>query len=131
MGCLVLRGGRLLLGRRIDDTYGNGEYSCGGGHLEPGENLAEAARREIREEWGIEIDTPRFLCVVNLRNYNGTHWVSFGFSGDWVSGKPTPEIAKEFAGHGWYDLDDLPSPLFKPVPPYVEALRTGKAYFEL
>jgi len=91
----------LLLGRRVDDTHGNGEYSCGGGHVEAGENLAESARREIREEWGIEIDLPRFLCAINLRKYDGLHYVSFGFSANWVAGEPRPETAGEFADHGW------------------------------
>ncbi len=127
----MFRDGRLLLGRRVDDAYGNGDYSCGGGHVEPGENLAEAARREIREEWGIEIGEPRFLCVINLRSYNGLHWVSFGFTAPWIAGEPGPEAAGEFAGHGWYDLDALPTPLFRPVPCYLEALRTGRSYFEI
>jgi 8-oxo-dGTP diphosphatase len=121
----------LLLGRRVDDTHGNGEYSCGGGHVEAGENLAESARREIREEWGIEIDLPRFLCAINLRKYDGLHYVSFGFSANWVAGEPRPETAGEFADHGWYSLEGLPSPLFRPVPFYIEALRGGRAYFEV
>ncbi len=127
----MLKEGRLLLGRRVDDTHGNGEYSCGGGHVELGENLAESTRREIREEWGIEIDVPQFLCAINLRNYDGLHYVSFGFKANWMKGNPSPEKAGEFADYKWYALDELPSPLFRPVPCYLEALRTGRSYFEL
>lgn len=127
----MFKGSRLLLGRRIDDTHGNGEYSCGGGHVELRERLAESARREIREEWGIEVDLPRFLCVINLPGYDGLHYLSFGFKANWVSGQPHPEKAGEFDGFTWYPLDALPSPLFRPVPCYLEALRTGKSYFEL
>ncbi len=131
MGCLVFKGGSLLLGRRVDDTHGNGDYSCGGGHVELGENLAEAARREIREEWGIEIDLPRFLCVINLPGYDGLHYLSFGFTASWIAGEPHPERAGEFADFQWYALEALPSPLFRPVPYYLQALRTGRSYFEL
>jgi 8-oxo-dGTP diphosphatase len=131
VGCLVFKQGRLLLGRRVDDSHRNGEYSCGGGHVELRETLAESARREIREEWGIEIDTPQFLCAINLRNYDGLHYISFGFKASWTTGEPGPEKAGEFEDYDWYALDELPSPLFRPVPCYLEAFRTGRSYFEL
>jgi 8-oxo-dGTP diphosphatase len=115
----------------VDDTHGNGEYSCGGGHVELRENLAESARREIEEEWGIEIDRPQFLCVINLRSYDGLHYISFGFKANWLAGEPRPEKAGEFADYQWYALDALPSLLFRPVPYYLEALKTGRSYFEL
>ena len=130
MGCLVFKRGSLLLGRRVDDTHGNGEYSCGGGHVELQENLAESARREIQEEWGIQIDLPQFLCVVNLPRYDGLHYVSFGFRANWIAGEPHPEKAREFADYRWYSLDALPSPLFVPVTYYLEALRMDRSYFE-
>ena len=130
-GCLVFKDGRLLLGRRVDDSHGDGEYSCGGGHVEHGENIASAVRREIEEEWRIKIDLPQFLCVVNLPDYDGLHYVSFGFKANWLSGEPRPETAGEFADSQWYALDALPSPLFKPVPFYLESFRTGRPYFEV
>jgi 8-oxo-dGTP diphosphatase len=130
VGCLVFKESRLLLGRRVDETHGNGEF-CGGGHVELQENLAESARREIREEWAVEIDLPQFLCAINIRNYNGLHYISFGFKANWLAGEPRPEVAGEFADYRWYALDALPSPLFRPVPFYLEAFRTGQPYFEV
>jgi 8-oxo-dGTP diphosphatase len=94
------------------------------------ENLAESARREIQEEWGIQIDLPQFLCVVNLTRYDGLHYISFGFKANWIAGEPHPEKAREFADYRWCSLDALPSPLFAPVTYYLEALRTDRCYFE-
>jgi 8-oxo-dGTP diphosphatase len=131
IGCLVFKQDKLLMGRRVDDTHGNGEYSCGGGHVELGENLAESARREIREEWDIDIELPRFLCVINLRSYSRLHNISFGFTANWTAGEPRPQKTGEFADFRWCSLDALPAPLFRPVPYYLEALQTGRSYFEL
>jgi nucleoside triphosphatase len=40
----------------------HGQYSVPGGHIELGENAIEAARREAKEETGLEIYDIRFLC---------------------------------------------------------------------
>ncbi|MCA8920914.1 MAG: NUDIX domain-containing protein [Planctomycetes bacterium] len=48
--CLVdVRGGRVLMGRRLRDPW-SGRTSFPGGGVEPGEAPLEAARRELREE---------------------------------------------------------------------------------
>lgn len=130
VACLVFKDGKVLLGKRVSKSHGNGEYTCGGGHAEFMENLAESVRREIAEEWQIEISEPEFLCITNMRKYGNKHYIDVGFRADLVSGEPSPEAEGEFADWGWYDIGDLPSPLFGAVPNYFEALKTGKKYFE-
>lgn len=130
VACLVFKDGKVLLGRRISKSHGNGEYTCGGGHAEFMEELSESARREIREEWSIEISDPEFLCMTNLRKYGNKHYVDVAFRADWVSGEPSPETEGEFEGFDWYDLDNLPSPLFGAVANYFAAIKTGQRYFE-
>jgi 8-oxo-dGTP pyrophosphatase MutT (NUDIX family) len=48
----VVRGGKLLMGRRRD----NGRWTCPGGHLEDHEDPLMGAVRELREESGLEAD---------------------------------------------------------------------------
>lgn len=50
VACFVFKDSRLLLGKRVSKSHGHGDYTCGGGKVEFGENLAEAATREIQEE---------------------------------------------------------------------------------
>ncbi len=61
---VVLRGGRLLLGRRPVEGLLGGLWELPGGKIEPGETHAEALRRELREEIGIEVRTGEHLCTV-------------------------------------------------------------------
>ena len=55
VGGVVVRDGRALLIRRAHEPR-KGEWSLPGGVVELGEPLAEALRREVREETGLEVD---------------------------------------------------------------------------
>ena len=55
----ILHESKLLLLR----VAATGKYTLPGGGIEPGEYLAEALRREVREEAGIEIDMIRLAHV--------------------------------------------------------------------
>jgi 8-oxo-dGTP diphosphatase len=131
VACFVFKEGKILLGQRLNKSHGGGDYSCGGGHAEFMEDLAESARREIEEEWRIKIDDPEFLCITNLRKYSGKHYVELIFKANWLSGEPEPEHEGEFGDFGWYDLNSLPSPLFAGVENGFTALKTGQRYFEM
>jgi 8-oxo-dGTP diphosphatase len=62
VGAVIIEGDRVLLIRRGREP-GRGEWSIPGGRLELGERIAEAARREVREECGIEIDVGDLIGV--------------------------------------------------------------------
>jgi len=50
---------RILLTRRTD----NGRWCLPGGHMEAGENAAEACAREVWEESGLRVDVGRLIGV--------------------------------------------------------------------
>lgn len=51
--CIVMRGGRLLLLLRSPGGFLGGSWDLPGGKLDAGEQPAEAAARELREEAGL------------------------------------------------------------------------------
>jgi len=54
---LIERDGRLLMIRRGPDReHAPGEWECGSGRVEPGEEPEDAVRREAREETGLEVE---------------------------------------------------------------------------
>lgn len=129
IGVLVFKNGQVLLGKR-KGSHGRGQYAFPGGHLEFGESFAECAKRECREEAGIEIKNIRFLRLSNIKKYQGKHYVDVGLLADWKSGSPKVLEPTKLESWEWYDLDDLPKPLFEPEQHYLEALRTGKNFFD-
>jgi len=55
VGAVVVRGGKALIIKRAHEPR-QGEWSLPGGMLELGESLADAARREIKEETGLDVE---------------------------------------------------------------------------
>jgi ADP-ribose pyrophosphatase YjhB (NUDIX family) len=59
VSAMVWRDGELLLMRRAD----NGHWGLPGGFVELGESVSEAARREVAEETGWEVEVGRLIGV--------------------------------------------------------------------
>jgi 8-oxo-dGTP diphosphatase len=88
----VFRNGRALLAAR-GRPPNEGVYSLPGGRVEPGETLAEAALRELREEVGVEASLIRFVAFVEIieRDDDGRvrlHVVIAAHAAQWVAGEP-------------------------------------------
>ncbi len=130
LGVLVLKQGKLLLGRR-SGSHGAGEYASPGGHLEHLESFADCAAREVREETGLEIGPPRFLRVLNTTRYAPKHYVDLAFVAEWVSGEPEVREPQKVESWAWFPLDALPSPLFDTLPTALAALHDGPTCVDL
>lgn len=57
--------------------YSNNEYQFPGGHVEEGENLIDAVKREIKEETGIELELNKLKPFACLQGYY-KDWPSIG-----------------------------------------------------
>lgn len=122
LGVLVLKGDRILLGRR-KGSHGAGQYASPGGHLEHLEGFEACCRREVMEETGLEIKNVRFLRVMNVMEYAPRHYVDLSFVAEWASGEPEVREPNKVESWDWYPLDALPSPLFATMPSTLAALR--------
>jgi 8-oxo-dGTP diphosphatase len=118
---LVMKEGKILLGKR-KGSHGANEYASPGGHLEHMESFDDCARREVMEETGLEIGPIRFLRVMNIRDYAPKHYIDVAFAAEWRSGEPIAREPDKIEGWAWYDLESLPSPLFRTMPTALEAL---------
>lgn len=106
--------GRLLMHKRTNKCRDEkGRWDVGGGSVEFGESFEEAVRREVKEEYCVDIlDLKHVGTTSILRNTDGltTHWVAavFGALVDPKGAKiGDPE---KMEGLEWFSFDNLPSP---------------------
>lgn len=127
IGCL--KDGKVLLGKR-KGSHGSGEYAFPGGHLEYMESFIDCAKREIAEECGIEVKNIRFQLLANIKKYAPKHYTHVGLIMDWVSGEPKILEPEKCESWGWYDFDNLPSPLFDTCKNSIDAIKSGQNFFD-
>jgi ADP-ribose pyrophosphatase YjhB (NUDIX family) len=62
---LIERDGFVLLGKRTEGSFRSGAWCLPGGFMEWSEDYLSAARREVREETGLEVKVRSILSVVS------------------------------------------------------------------
>ena len=99
---LVSRGDEVLLQR--NSHYRTANWSLVAGFVDPGENLEEAVRREIREEASIEVADIRFVAS---QTWPFPSNIMIGFRAEYASGELTPD-GDEVIESGWFPRGALP-----------------------
>lgn len=109
VGVVVFKDDRVLLIRRGKPPR-EGQWSLPGGRQRLGETVAEAARREVAEEAGIEIEVDGLIDVVDsiTRDDAGAvqyHYTLVDVLAAWRAGKARP--GHDAAAVVWADPADL------------------------
>jgi 8-oxo-dGTP diphosphatase len=103
--CVIRRGDRLLMLQKPR----RGWWVAPGGKVEPGESLAEAVVREIREETGLAIEQPQLRGVHTILLEEADrlvdHWMLFTFYTESFSGDLLEESEEGLLE--WVPVEDL------------------------
>jgi len=99
---LVRRGQDLLLAR--SPHFKPGVFSALAGFVEAGETLEQCAKREVREEVGIEIERLRYF---SSQSWPFPNSLMIAFFAEYASGDITPDPS-EIEAADWFSIDALP-----------------------
>lgn len=100
---LVHKGDKILLAQHAQRN--TDVYTCLAGYMEFGETIEECAKREVKEECGIEIDNIRY-CASQQWPYPDQLMIAL--HGDYVKGELYLQ-EEEIADAKWFSKDDLPN----------------------
>ena len=105
--CLIHDEERYLLQDRVSEDWKG--YTLPGGHVEPGESIVEAVIREMKEETGLDVRSPR-LCGIKQfplkdGDYSKGRYLVFLFETDEFEGEL---ISSDEGAMHWVSKKDLP-----------------------
>jgi len=108
-GAAIWRDGRLLLVKRRKAPEA-GHWNLPGGKVDFGESVADAVRREVAEEIGVEIELTRSLGFVETFA-DAQHWLSPIYEARIVAGEPVNLETDKHEALVWADPSAPPAPL--------------------
>lgn len=98
--------GEILLVRRAIEPF-KGFWDTAGGFCEEDERPEDAARREIKEELGVEVELTGLIGIFMDRYGDNGDWtLNIHYSGKIKSGQIKP--ADDIDGYQWFLLNNLP-----------------------
>ena len=101
--CMIYDGERVLVQDNVDDKNWKG-IRFPGGHVEKGEPFTDAVIREVFEETGLTICSPRLCGIKDWTNDDGSRYMVLLYKTDKFSGElRSSEEGQVF----WVDLKQL------------------------
>ena len=103
---------RVLLIQRKKDPFA-GAWAMPGGFVEENEKLTDAARRELKEETGVEVDDIEQLYTAGDPGRDPRGWtVSVVYLARVNADELKPVAADDAKAVGWFSLEKLPKLAF-------------------
>lgn len=107
VAAIIERQGRFLMVEETDGASPERVLNQPAGHVEPGESLLDAVRRETLEETGLRFEPEALLGVYQLRAHNGQDYTRVCFTGRVPEGgQAAPQDPDILACH-WLDREAI------------------------
>lgn len=128
---VLIRDGKVLLGRRFNTGYMDGMYGLPSGHLETGESLRQSLIRETREEIAVilELEDINVEHVMHIKSLDRDD-IAFFFTANHFAGEPKNNEPEKCDDLSWFPLDSLPENTIPAVRQAIDCIRRKQPYSE-
>lgn len=118
---LLKHGNSFLIGKRKGKDSVAGKWEFPGGKIEEGESPEECLRREMYEEFQIDIKVKE-LFAESIYSYETGSIKLLAYWAEWVSGELSPTVHDDYK---WVFIDEMSQYDFAPADiPFIEKLRS-------
>jgi ADP-ribose pyrophosphatase YjhB (NUDIX family) len=125
-----LRGAEILLLRRFNTGYEDGNYSVVAGHVDAGETITQSAIREAGEEAGVLVETKDIEIVHVMNRKAENERIDFFMVVRQWSGEITNKEPHKCDQLAWYPITNLPPNTIPYVRHGIECFQNGIDYSE-
>jgi 8-oxo-dGTP diphosphatase len=125
-----LRDTDILLLRRFNTGYEDGNYSVVAGHVDAGETVTQAAVREIEEEAGIQVNAKDLQIVHVMNRKSNDERVDFFMTVRQWAGEIVNMEPGKCDDLSWHPIASLPENMIPYVRRAIECFQNGIQYSE-
>lgn len=134
VGIMILKDNKVLLGLRnpnkekaSSELNGQGTWTMPGGKVNYMEKLKDAALRELEEETSLVATNLKLICISDDMT-DTAHYVTAGFLANEFTGEVKAMEPETILEWKWFDINDLPSNMYKPSKKVIEKYLSGIIY---
>jgi 8-oxo-dGTP diphosphatase len=125
-----VREGKILMLRRANTGYQDGNYSLVAGHADGNEALTEATIREAKEEAGVEVEPEDLELKVVMHRLGDDERLDFFFEPKRWKGNIKNMEPQKCDDLSWFPLDNLPTNTIPYIHEAINCYRKGIPYSE-
>jgi mutator protein MutT len=124
----LIKEGQILMARRFNTGWQDGNYGLPAGHLESGESLVNALLREVKEESGVDLNINDVELVHTMHRKN--KYMDLFFIAKKWSGEPKIMEEDKCDDMKWFPLSELPTNIVPSVKFAIENYQNGIIFSE-
>ena len=128
---ILIKDGKVLLARRFNTGYFDGDYEMPSGHMDGNETVRAAAAREALEEIGVVIKEEDLEVAHVMHRFGEKHErIEFFLRASAWEGEPSVMEPEECDDVQWFPLDALPSNMIAKSKQGLEQSLAGSVFSE-
>lgn len=129
---ILVRSDKILLSRRYNTGFHDGDYSFPAGHLDGNETMIQTMIREAKEEIGIDLKLGNLKLVhVMHRKEPSEERINFFFTAEKWIGEPKIMEPHKCDDLNWFEIDNLPNNVIPYIKQAINCFKNKIFYSEI